>query len=221
MKKNDTGLHNILAGDWLIILLLFGGLVTGLLLYPHLPEQVPSHWNFRGEVDAYSSRFWGAFGIPFMTTGIYLLMVFLPFIDPKKHNYSKFTRAYQILKAVLVIFMMVLYGLVILSSFGHQVPVGEIVLVSIGFLFVIMGVCMKRFKHNYFVGIKTPWTLADERVWQKTHQLGGKVWVFAGFLGIFAAFLGGITRVVILGISLSIALIIPIVYSYLEYRRLQ
>jgi uncharacterized membrane protein len=221
MKENSPGFRKVLVKNWPIILLILGSLFAGLLLYPHLPEQVPSHWNIRGEVDAYSSRFWGAFGIPLMTAGIYVLMVLLPLIDPRRQNYLKFTEAYRVLKVVFAVFMTGLYALVILSSLGRQIPIGGAVIGCTGLLFIIIGNYMGQFRHNYFVGIKTPWTLADERVWQKTHRLGGKIWVLAGSLGLVAAVFGGTTGAVILGVSLGIAVIVPTVYSYLEFRRLQ
>jgi uncharacterized membrane protein len=221
MKKDYPGFRKVLAEDWLIILLILVSLFAGLLLYPHLPEQVPSHWNIRGEIDAYSSRFWGSFGIPFMTAGIYILMVLLPLIDPGRKNYLKFTRAYWVLKVTLVVFMTGLYAIVILSSLGYQIPVGKTVIGCVGLLFIVFGNYMGQFRHNYFVGIRTPWTLANEQVWRKTHRLGGKIWVLAGLLGLVAAYFGDMTGAIILGISIGLAAIVPTVYSYLEFRRLR
>ncbi|MDD3655137.1 MAG: SdpI family protein [Desulfotomaculaceae bacterium] len=221
MQENSPDFRKALVSDWPIILLIIGSLVAGLLVYPHLPELVPSHWNIRGEVDDYSSRFWGAFGLPLMTAGIYVLMTLVPSIDPRRQNYQKFTGAYRVLKVVFVVFMTGLYALVILSSLGWQTPMGRAVTGSIGLLFIIIGNYMGQFRHNYFVGIKTPWTLADERVWQKTHRLGGKIWVLAGLLGLVAAVCSGTTGAVILGIAISMAVVVPAVYSYLEFRRLQ
>ncbi len=221
MKENSSGFRQVLANDWPVILLILGGMICGFLVYPHLPEQVPIHWNVQGEVDGYSTRFWGAFGIPIITAGIYMLMVLLPTIDPQRQNYAKFAGAYNVLKAVLVVFMISLYSLVILSSYGRQIPVDKAAIGSIGLLFIVMGNYMGQFRHNYFIGIKTPWTLGDKRVWQKTHRFGGKIWVLAGSLGLVAAVLGGTTGVIILGITLGIALIVPVIYSYLVFRRLQ
>ncbi|HOV80577.1 MAG TPA: SdpI family protein [Bacillota bacterium] len=219
-KENSLGFRDVLR-DWPVVILILGSLVAGLFVYPYLPERVPSHWNIRGEVDAYSSRFWGAFGIPLMTAGIYILMGLLPLIDPRRQNYRKFTGAYRVLKAVLALYMTGLYVVVILSSLGRQIPVDKAVIGGVGLLFIVIGNYMGQFRHNYFVGIRTPWTLADEQVWRKTHRMGGKVWVLAGFLGLAAALFSGTAGAVILGISICIAVIVPVLYSCLEFRRIR
>lgn len=223
MKENENsqGFLKDLTADWPIILIILGSLVVGLFVYPHLPERVPSHWNIKGEVDAYSSRLWGAFGIPLLNAGIYIMMALLPLIDPRRQNYQKFAGAYRMLKAVLAIFLAGLYALVVVSSLGCQIPVGNAVIGGIGILFIVIGNYMGQFRHNYFVGIKTPWTLANEQVWQKTHRLGGRLWVLSGFLGLAAAVFSGTFGAVILGVSLGVAVVVPMVYSYLEFRRVQ
>lgn len=218
-RETKRGLGGILASDWPLLLLILGSLALGAAVYPQLPEQVASHWNFKGEVDGYSSRFWGAFGIPLMTAGIYVLMLALPSIDPRRENYIKFAGVYRLFKAVMVVFMTGLYLIVILNALGYPVPVDRAVMSGVSLLFVVLGNFMGQVRHNYFVGIKTPWTLADEQVWQKTHRLGGRLWVAAGLVGLVASLIGGATGGVILFAALAVATVIPIVYSYLEFRR--
>ncbi|BAF59680.1 predicted integral membrane protein [Pelotomaculum thermopropionicum SI] len=208
-----------LSSEWPLLLLIIGSLAAGAALYPQLPERVPSHWNFRGEVDGYSSRFWGAFGIPLMTAGIYVMMLVLPLIDPRRQNYQKFAGVYRLFRAVMVIFMTGLYAVVLLSALGHQIAVDRITMAGISLLFVVLGNFMGQIRHNYFVGIKTPWTLADEQVWQKTHRLGGRLWVAAGLVGLAASLIGGAAGGIVLAVSLGTATIIPVVYSYLVFRR--
>ncbi|MDF9409948.1 MAG: Immunity protein SdpI [Pelotomaculum sp. PtaB.Bin013] len=207
--------------EWPLLLIIIGTLIAGLIFYPHLPEQVASHWNLRGEVDRYSSRFWGAFGIPIMTAAIYIMMVLLPLIDPRKQNYQKFAGAYRLLRAALVVFMTGLYIVIVADARGYQMPVGRVVMTGVALLIIVMGNFMGQIRQNYFVGIKTPWTLANEVVWRKTHRLAARLWVVAGLIGLVAALSGGIAGAVIMGISLGAAAIIPIVFSYLEFRRQQ
>jgi uncharacterized membrane protein len=202
---------------WLLIV---AALALGAVVYPQLPERVASHWNYRGEVDGYSSRCWGAFGIPLLTAGIYLGMLLLPLIDPRRQNYEKFAGAYRVIKAVMVIFMTVIHLVVVLNALGFKVPVDKVVIAGVSLLILVIGNYMGQFRHNYFVGIKTPWTLASEEVWRKTHRLGGRLWVAAGILGLAGAILGGPVGGLVLAIALIIAAIFPIVYSYLEFRRL-
>ncbi|OPX85908.1 SdpI family protein [Pelotomaculum sp. PtaB.Bin117] len=213
--------HVFIRGEWPLLLIVTGALIAGFIIYPHLPEQVASHWNLAGEVDRYSSRFWGAFGIPVMTAAIYILMLFLPLIDPKKQNYQKFAGAYRLLRAVMVIFMTGLYAVIVANAQGYQVPVDRVVITGIAVLFIVMGNFMGQIRQNYFVGIKTPWTLANEAVWQKTHRLAARLWVAAGLAGLAAALAGGAAGAVIMGVSLGLAVIIPVAFSYLEFRRRQ
>lgn len=210
----------IFLSEWPLWLLIVAALVLGVAVYPQLPEQVASHWNYRGEVDGYSSRNWGAFGIPLLTAGIYLGMLLLPLIDPSRQNYEKFAGAYRVIKAMLVIFMTGLHLVVILNALGFQVQVDKVVMGGVSLLILIIGNFMGQFRHNYFIGIKTPWTLASEVVWRKTHRLGGRLWVAAGILGLAGTLLGGPTGGLLLAAALALAVIIPFVYSYLEFRRL-
>jgi len=217
--KTRQGLGKTLLSDWPIILIILCSFIAGAALYSHMPERVPGHWNFKGEVDRYTSRFGGAFSMPLVTTGIYALMLVLPFIDPRRENYRKFAGAYRVMKFVLVIFMTLIYLITMLSVFGYRVPVDRVTMAGISLLFIVLGNYMGQIRHNYFVGIKTPWTLANEQVWQKTHRLGGRLLVAAGLISLVASLFGGVTGWVVMGVALGAATVIPTVYSYLEFRR--
>jgi len=219
LNSKKTTFFKDIVRDWPALAVIFISLAAGAVLHPYLPERIPSHWNIKGEVDAYSSRFWGAFGLPLLAAGIYLLMTFLPAIDPRRENYKKFAGAYRLIKFALVFFMCGLYLLVIFSALGYRLPVDRLVAAAVSLLILVFGSLMGQLQHNYFVGIKTPWTLASENVWQKTHRLGGRLWVIAGLVGLLASPIGGITSGVVLALSLGTALIVPIVYSYVEFRR--
>ena len=220
IREENNSLGKTLLSDWLSLVFIFGSLFTGFMVYPHLPQQVASHWSITGEVNGYSSRFWGAFGIPLMTAGIYCLMLFLPFIDPRKENYIKFSKAYKVFRTLLVVFMSGIYLIIILNALGYNIPVNKITMIGVSLLFIVIGNFMGQIRQNYFVGIKTPWTLASEDVWQKTHRLAGKLWVVAGFFGIAGAIIGKLAGGIITFTALGIAVIVPIVYSYLEYRKM-
>ncbi|QRN85221.1 SdpI family protein [Clostridia bacterium] len=204
------------------ILVAFIGLmfVIGLLAYRHLPAQIPIHWNINGEVDNYGSRAFGVFGIPFITLGVFLLFYFLPNLDPRKHNYPQFARSYQAIKLVTIVFMFMLYCATILYSLGVPVNISLVVNLLVGIMFIIIGNYLGKVKHNYFVGIKTPWTLADEEVWKKTHRLAAPFMVIGGVVFIAGAFIQQ-TAVYILSFTvLMIAVLVPTVYSYLLFRKL-
>lgn len=218
-KKGN--LHIFIREEWPLLLMIIGALVASFIIYPHLPERVASHWNLKGEVDRYSSRAVGAFGPPIMTAVMYIMMLLLPLIDPRKQNYQKFAAAYRLLRAVMVVFMISFYGVVVANAQGYLIPVGRVAMTGVALLFIVMGNFMGQIRQNYFVGIKTPWTLANEVVWQKTHRLAARLWVGAGLIGLLAALAGGVAGSVIMGVSLGVAVIIPVVFSYLEFRRQQ
>ncbi|MEL7568051.1 MAG: DUF1648 domain-containing protein [Dehalobacterium sp.] len=175
-----------LKKDWPLLLLIAFSIILGIYVYPMLPDQVPTHWNFNGEIDGYSSKTFGAIGLPLIILGMYILFLVLPLIDPKKENYQKFTRTYFILKYVLVLFFFLLYVATIGVSLGYPININRIVPMGIAILFVFLGNYLSTVRHNYFMGIRTPWTLANEKVWMKTHRIGGKLWVFSGIIGLIA-----------------------------------
>lgn len=214
MKK----VYDFFKKEWFPILLVVSGFVISICFYPSLPEKMPTHWNIRGEVDGYGSRFFGAFGLPFVNLGIYLLYVALPYIDPKRKNYEGFKTAYQLLKYVIVVFFFSFHLIILLNSTGVKIDIMAFIQVSMSLLFMIMGYAIVRVKHNYFIGIRTPWTLASEEVWIKTHSMSGRLWVMGGILNLILFLLGAkaISFFVII-IALSI---IPVIYSYITYRKI-
>ena len=205
--------------DWILLVLIGAMLIVGIIVYPTLPEQVPTHWNAAGEIDGYGSRFVGAFMLPLLTLGIFLLLLVTPKIDPRRENYSKFSGVYQIIKAFLVLFMVLVYGITLSAAYGHDVNVGLFVKFALGILFVTLGNYFGKIRHNYFVGIKTPWTLANEDVWNKTHRLAGPLWVVAGLIAMIVAFIDHpVTFWIFMG-ALMIASLIPTIYSYMLYQK--
>jgi len=170
------------------VLLLSAAAIASFFLYPKFPEQVATHWNYAGEADGYSGRAFAAFFFPMLAIGIYLLMTFLPLADPRRERYADFSGAYNVLRLSITILMVALYGIMSLNGLGFVVPVGLIMPVAVGLLFVIIGNFLPKVKRNWFVGIRTPWTLSSEEVWNKTHRMGGKLFVLGGFLMVLMVF---------------------------------
>lgn len=226
MAKDDTETYTLsrknLRQEWPVLLVLVGMLVAAFFLYPQLPERVPVHWNYKGEVDGYGSRLEAAFEIPLLTLGLYLLLLVIPLVDPNRHNYARFYVAYRVIRWSFVFLMAVVYGIIMFSALGYTVDVGLWVNLVLSLIFVVTGNVMGQIRPNYFVGIRTPWTLASEEVWRRTHRLTARVWVFGGLICLLLSFVpgraGAIAFVVVGIVSMGL---IPIVASYVYYSLLE
>jgi uncharacterized membrane protein len=190
--------------------------IAATILYPHLPSQIPIHWNIQGHIDNFATKsFWSVFLIPLVTFGIFLLLLFTPYIDPRKEKYLNFLTVYRILRLSLVLFFFFTTIIVWASTMGAPLPVGKLIPGAISVLFIIIGNFLGKVRRNYFVGIKTPWTLQNETVWNRTHRLGGKCFAAAGVLGLLGLLLP-VHWAFTLFFSVTVAAaIVPIIYSYL------
>ncbi len=190
-------------------------------LWNSLPEKVPMHWNLKGEIDDWGSKY-SLIGLVFLLPVLtYVLMLIIPKIDPKKRIEFMGRKYYQI-KFVLVCFMSVLALFIIHSSKSQTFSSPSIIFVLIGLLFMAMGNYFKVIKQNYFLGIKTPWTLESEEVWKLTHILAGKLWMVGGLLiVIFSLVLHEVENFYFFITITAIISIVPITYSYIIYKELK
>src|SRR5699024_8509223 len=137
-------------------------------LYPHLPLEAPSRWNIHGEVDGYLPRFWMAAMSPLVILGLAILMVILPLISPRKFAVKPFARGSTALMLVIQGFMLVVGVVTLAAGAAYAVPVPLIILLAVGALFMVRGNYMGKLRKNFFIGIRTPWTLASDAVWERT-----------------------------------------------------
>lgn len=204
----------------LFILISVVMLISSVYYYPVLPDKIPTHWDFSGEVNQYSGK-WMIFVLSILPIGIYLLMGIMPKIDPKKASYLKHGKAYATVKVAIFLFLTALYVLTLLVSLGHSIQMDMIVKFAAGLLFIIIGNVLSQARHNYFFGIKTPWTLASEEVWKKTHRVGAYSFVIMGIITCILSLIPGRISGYIVLASVIIAAGYPTVYSYIKYRELQ
>ena len=204
-----------------LLLILLLQLIAAILIYPHMPDQVPIHWNASGEIDGYGSRVVGAFLFPALNAAAYFLFLFLPKIDPKRENYSKFGSSYLIIRYAIHFVFVFIFVLTALASLGYPLDISKWMAGGVAVLFIVLGNIMGRVRHNYFVGFKFPWTLANEEVWKKTHQVGAKVMVLGGVAALIGViFTQGAVSFMILMIGILLPVLITTVYSYLLYRNI-
>ena len=187
--------------------------------YDRLPESVPTHWNASGVADGFTPKPWGPFLLPLTMLGVLVLLFILPRISPRGYRMDRFQGVFEILQAAILAFLLLVTLLALLAGIGAPVPMDRAIHAGTGLLFVVLGNFMGKLTKNFFVGIRTPWTLASDEVWLRTHRLGGKVFVLAG-LGLLVSGLAGGGTVALL-VAVAIAAGIPVVYSYVLYRRLE
>ena len=201
------------------LLLVLAGFALVAVMYPGLPDPMPSHWNAAGQIDGWMPKFWGAMLIPGIMAVLWLTFLVLPRISPRGFEMDPFVRAWGFLRVAILAYML-LVGVLVLQAAKTQGEISQRVLLGgMGVLFVVMGNFLGKVTRNFFVGIRTPWTLANEEVWYRTHRLGGKCFVAAG-LFVLACALAGLGFWVMIG-AILVAAIIPVGYSYVIYRRLE
>lgn len=207
--------------ETVMIIILLGIILSSFYFWQNFPSEVPTHWNISGEPDDWSGKTFAAFFFPAVIIGIYLLMLILPKIDPLKNRYRDFGQSYNVIRLVLVLFFALIYATSSLSGLGYDMPIQNLVMSGVGIMFILLGYLLPRVKKNWFVGIRTPWTLSSETVWQKTHKLGGKLFLLAGFLMIIGSFLSGETAIATLIIAIITAALIPMIYSWWLWRKME
>jgi len=189
-----------------------------IAIYPTVPDHVVSHWNAAGQADGYMSKFWGLLLIPLIMTGFVALLAVLPRIDPHKKNYEKFRDWYEGFILLFVLFFLAIQVQIILWSSGYQVSPNLTFPLLTGMLFIYLGFLLGHAEQNWFVGIRTPWTLSSKTVWKKTHELGGKLFKIAGVISCAGIVAGEYAFWFILVPVLSVA-VYTVVYSYTEYQK--
>ena len=198
-----------------IILLSF---FTGIYLYPMMPEMVASHWNSGGEVDGYLPKFWGLFLMPIISAVLFALFLLIPKIDPLKVNIEKFRNYFDSFILILFLFLFYLYGLTILWNLDARLNMGQVLAPAFAVLLYYSGVLIENSKKNWFIGIRTPWTMSSEIVWEKTHKLGGKLFKTCGAIALLGIIFVGYEFFFILLPVIAITVYIT-VYSYFEHQK--
>ena len=194
-------------------------LLAGAVLWNQLPDQMASHWNVNDQVDGYTSKLLGVFLMPLITLGMFALFLVVPNIDPLKANIAKFRESFNLFIVLIVAFMLYIHGLTLAWSLGHQdFKMSGAMLPFMGILFIAIGFMLRKAKRNFFIGIRTPWTLSSDNVWDKTHQLGSILFMVSGAFAIIGGVFGGMAAFWLMFVSLIGSSLFLVVYSYFLYR---
>lgn len=201
------------------ILVILATVALSFYFYAHFPERPVGHWNFMGQPDGWTSRAGGSFGMVGVLVGMYLMFLVLPMFDPKKERYVDFEKVYHLFKNVMVTFFAIIYVLTGLYNLGYPVSIQFWVPWLVGLLMILIGNYLGKLKLNWFVGIKTPWTLSSENVWNKTHRVGGWAFILFGVCIIISPNLSQFWGGIIFFGGAIIAIFGSILYSYIVYRQ--
>lgn len=199
---------------WIPALLIVAAVVVSIVAYPSLPETVPTHWGMSGEPNGWSSRFWGAWMLPLMMAFIWVIMRALPHIDPRKANYEKFRGIYEVFIAGILAFMLVLHIVVLKAATGSHIEMDRVAFLAIGGLFVLVGAVLPRTHPNWFFGIRTPWTMSSDLSWERTHKIGGPLFVALGLISIASTLIAPKSSPWVLLGTAFLAIVFLFVYSY-------
>ena len=194
--------------------------IAGVVLWAQLPEQMASHWNVNDQVDGTMPKFWGVFLMPLVTLGMMALFLIIPNIDPLKANIAQFRETFNVFIVLIIAFMLYIHGLTLAWSLGFtNFKMSAAMLPFMGVLFIAIGVMLRKARRNFFIGIRTPWTLSSDSVWDKTHQLGATLFMVSGALAIIGRLLGGMAAFWFLFVPLMGSTIFLVIYSYVLYQR--
>ena len=184
-------------------------IVIGLILWEKLPEQIATHFNANNEPDGYSSKAFAVFGLPLIMLAFHFICLLATKADPKMKNLTdkNLTLVMWIIPAISLLLSVLTYGYTLNSS----IRIGTVIILFMGILFIIIGNYMPKIKQNFSLGIKIPWTLADESNWYRTHRFAGKLWVLGGVIICLTALM---ENYIILMVITSVMALAPVLYSY-------
>jgi uncharacterized membrane protein len=204
--------------DIISIILIFATFIVAFIIYPSLPEKIPTHWNINGEIDGYSSKLVGVLIVPITLAIIYTLFFLIPKIDPLKKNIESFIGYFEFFKLFMVLFFIAIYVITLLPNFGIVFNMTFFIVPAMAVLFYYIGYILQFMKRNYFIGIRTPWTLASDKSWEKTHKIGSITFRINAVI-ILLALINPLLFFWIFIISILLNVVFLVVYSYYVWKK--
>jgi uncharacterized membrane protein len=199
-------------------LFLLIAIVVAVWLYPKMPDRIPVHWNIHGDVDGNMSRFWAAAFPALLIAGLTALAALLPRISPQRFETDSFVRVFGIVMLAIQGMILVLGLAMLFNGAGYALPMPMLAMLAAGAIFMVIGNYMGKLRRNFFIGIRTPWTLSSDAVWERTHRLGGWLFLLAGLVAVLSSLLGAPLWLPIA--ALLAAVLISCIYSWVVHRRL-
>ena len=204
---------------WYPAVLIVVTFVGAILVYPRLPDRVPIHWDIHDRVNGYGPSWMATFLMPVMLLALWGLMRFLPRIDPRRANYAKMQGVYDLVVNVMLTLIAVLHFVVLGAASGVPISIARVVPAIVGVALIVIGRLLPLAQPNWWFGIRTPWTLSNDRVWARTHRVGGYVMMTIGVLAIVASILGMTIASAAVGIVAATLGLGLIAYSYFAWKQ--
>jgi len=210
-----------MRSKWLAPIAIGAMLLFSAILYGQLPDRIPIHFDINGNANQYGDKWYAVLLTPAICLLVWLVLLVVPRIDPKRDFYKTNAGTYWLVVNLIVLFLGVIHVMMLGLAAGWNISITQVICISIGLLFMALGNQFPRIQPNWFMGIRTPWTLSDEEVWKRTHRLGGRVFVIAGIiLAVAGILLPGPFAAVVMVPVLLITVLIPVIYSYRTWRQL-
>jgi immunity protein, SdpI family len=188
------------------------------LIYPRLPNQIPLHWNLSGQINRYGSRE-NIFLAPAIMIGVLMLFIALPWLSPKRFEVDSFRSTYLYIMLLVVALIGYLHALTIWAALAKPLDISRSLFGALFFFLILTGNVLGKVKRNFYIGVRTPWSLASEKVWYATHRFAARILVIAGLLGLLSLIL---TPNPFFGIAILIAVgLVSVIYSLVYYKRLE
>ncbi len=207
-----------LKKDCLSLIILLIPFLFIAVFWDRFPDQIATHFNMEGEADDYSSKAVGLFMIPFVNMGLYFLFKALPFLDPSSKSFALYDDKFRIIQLIVHSFMLFFFFMICFHSLGYSGDLQLPMLYGFLLIFLLLGNYMGNIRKNYFIGIRTPWTLSNDEVWKLTHRFAAKVWVAASLITMAIIPFIPMPHIAI-GVYLSVIILIPVVYSFIIFKK--
>ena len=198
-------------------------IIMSVTVYPSLPDRIPIHWNIHGEIDGWSAKLWGVSLIPLMMFVLLLIFRALPWLSPKQFTLSSFYSTYEFIVLIILSYLAYMQGVMLWTAIDPKFDASRVIVGGMCLMFAALGNLLGKIRRNFWVGIRTPWTIASERVWNTTHRLAAKLFVCAGAIGFVAAVVGlpPMPMFVIMLSAILFASLFPVAYSLYLYKVLE
>jgi uncharacterized membrane protein len=209
---------------WAGIALCGAAFAASALLYPGLPDRIPTHWDIHGKVDGYGSKTWAVFLMPAVMVAMLGFFRLLPALSPRNFEVDSFRTTYLLIMTFMLGLFVFIHGVMLYAAKAHLaggrgVDPGRVLVGGVFLFLALMGNVMGKVRRNFYIGVRVPWTLASDRVWNDTHRVAAWTMVAGSLLGLLVV-VSGLPLVLAFGVLL-VSVLIPVVYSFVHYKRLE